>query len=224
MQVNIRIGAGAVIAAAALAWFFYGPSLRSYFLPSTQTAVGTGVHSQRAPEIIPTNGGILVIARIKGYETFTRQDSKVLDLVYDDLKIPLGTTESEIRTAAMYQYQITLEKKWPIKCSARRCVVRTGPVQLATPVAIYSEETTRRTENGWARFNKAENLQALERELGGLLAKRGHDARNMNVGLQDGRKTVREFVTTWLQKETGRAPEVVVLFPGETETPKPGDT
>lgn len=216
MQVNIRIGAGAVLAAAAVGWFLFGP--RIHLLTGTQTSsVSTAASSQRQPEIIPTDGGILVIARIKGYETFTRADDRTLSLFFDQLQIPLGTTASEIRTAALYQYQITLEKKWPIGCTATRCVVRTGPVELAQPVGIYTRETTRRTENGWARFDKAQNLAQLERELGTLLAKRGMDARNRDVGLRDGRKTVRQFVATWLQKETGRTPEIVVLFPGERE-------
>jgi hypothetical protein len=216
MQVNIRIGAGAVLAMAVVGWFLFGP--RIHLLTGGVTSeVSTSAGFDRPPEIIPTDGGLLVIARIKGYETFTRADDRTLSFFFDQLQIPLGTTASEIRTAALYQYQITLEKKWPIRCTATRCIVRTGPVELAKPVAIYSAETTRRTENGWARFDKAENLASLERELGTLLARRGMDARNRDVGLRDGRKTVRQFVATWLQKETGRTPEIVVLFPGERD-------
>jgi hypothetical protein len=216
MQVNIRIGAGAVLAAAAVGWFLLGPRFQLLTGSSVQSVSSS---SDRSPEIIPTDGGLLVIARIKGYETFSRADDRTLSLFFDQLRIPLGTTASEIRTAALYQYQVRLEKKWPIRCTPARCVVRTGPVELARPVAIYSAETTRRTENGWARFDKAENLASLERELGALLAQRGMAARNRDVGLRDGRKTVRQFVATWLQKETGRAPEIVVLFPGEREAP-----
>lgn len=216
MQVNIRIGAGAVLAAAVVAWFLFGP--RIHLLTGGATSdITTAANSDRPPEIIPTDGGILVIARIKGYETFTRADDRTLSLFFDQLQIPLGTTASEIRTAALYQYQIALEKKWPIRCTATRCIVRTGPVELARPVAIYTAETTRRTENGWARFDKAENLAQLEHELGALLVRRGMGARNRDVGLRDGRKTVRQFVATWLRKETGRTPEIVVLFPGERE-------
>jgi hypothetical protein len=216
LQVNVRIGAGAVVAAAALGWLLLGPRMH-LVTGGTVSEVSTTAASDRPPEIIPTDGGLLVIARIKGYETFTRADDRTLSLFFDQLQIPLGTTASEIRTAALYQYQVRLEKKWPIRCTATRCVVRTGPVELAQPVAIYSAETTRRTENGWARFDKAENLAQLERDLGSLLAQRGMSARNRDVGLRDGRKTVRQFVATWLQKETGRTPEIVVLFPGERE-------
>jgi hypothetical protein len=213
VQINLRVVAGAVLAAAAL-WLVW-PTVKERFAPSP--LVSTEAASDRLPEIIPTHGGLLVIARIKGYETFTRTDAEPVRLMFNLIQIPLGVTVSQVRTAALYQYQIQLEEKWPIRCSATRCVVRTGPVELAAPVAIYSEETVRKTESGWGRFDKAQNLQALEKELSARLRERGLQPRNRDVGLRDGRNTVREFVQTWLRKETGVAREVVVLFPGEEE-------
>lgn len=218
VQINIRVGTGAVLAAAAL-WLAW-PALKERVAPAPR--VTTEASSDRLPEIIPTHGGLLVIARIKGYETFTRSDAEPLRLLFNLIQIPLGTTVSEIRTAALYQYQVKLEEKWPIRCTALRCVVRTGPVELATPVSVYFEETTRKTESGWGRFDKAQNLQALEKELSARLEERGRQPRNRDVGLRDGRNTVREFVETWLRKETGLAPEIVVLFPGEDEPPPTG--
>ena len=217
VQINIRVGAGAVIVAAAL-WLAW-PAVKERVAPTA--LVTTEATSDRLPEIIPTHGGLLVIARIKGYETFTRTDAEPVRLMFNLIQIPLGITVSEIRTAALYQYQIQLEEKWPIRCAAMRCVVRTAPVELATPVAIYSGETVRKTESGWGRFDKAQNLQALEKELSARLEERGMQPRNRDLGLRDGRETVREFVGTWLRKETGLAPEIVVLFPGEEE-PAPG--
>jgi hypothetical protein len=215
VQIHIRVGAGAVLAAAAL-WLAW-PALKEQVAPAGH--VTTEATSDRLPEIIPTHGGLLVIARIKGYETFTRSDAEPVKLLFNLIQIPLGTTVSEIRTAALYQYQIKLEEKWPIRCTATRCVVRTGPVELATPVSVYFEETTRKTQSGWGRFDKAQNLQALEKELSARLEERGLQPRNRDVGLRDGRNTVREFVETWLRKETGQVREIVVLFPGEDEPP-----
>lgn len=216
VQIHIRVGAGAVLAAAAL-WLAW-PVLKEQVAPHER--ITTEASSDRLPEVIPTHGGLLVIARIKGYETFTRRDAEPVKLLFNLVRIPLGTTVSEIRTAALYQYQIQLEEKWPIRCTAARCVVRTGPVELATPVSVYFDETTRRTESGWGRFDKAENLQALEKELSARLEERGMQPRNRDVGLRDGRNTVREFVQTWLRKETGQVREIVVLFPGEDEPPQ----
>ena len=60
------------------------------------------------------------------------------------------------------------------------------------------------TRTGWARFNKEENLEALQRSMTPTLA---------------ARKTIAEFITIWLLKETewkrDPAHKVVVLFPDE---------
>ena len=66
------------------------------------------------------------------------------------------------------------------------------------------------TRTGWARFNKEENLEALQRSMTPTLA---------------ARKTIAEFITIWLLKETewkrDPAHQVVVLFPDEARPPLP---
>ena len=66
------------------------------------------------------------------------------------------------------------------------------------------------TRTGWARFNKDENLEALQRSMTPTLA---------------ARKTIAEFITIWLLKETewkrDPAHKVVVLFPDEARPPLP---
>ena len=66
------------------------------------------------------------------------------------------------------------------------------------------------TRTGWARFNKEENLEALQRSMTPTLA---------------ARKTIAEFITIWLLKETewkrDPARKVVVLFPDEARPPLP---
>ena len=66
------------------------------------------------------------------------------------------------------------------------------------------------TRTGWARFNKEENLEALQRSMTPTLA---------------ARTTIAEFITIWLLKETewkrDPAHKVVVLFPDEARPPLP---
>ena len=66
------------------------------------------------------------------------------------------------------------------------------------------------TRTGWARFNTEENLEALQRSMTPTLA---------------ARKTIAEFITIWLLKETewkrDPAHKVVVLFPDEARPPLP---
>ena len=214
MQINIRIGAGAVVVAvlAIAAWRCLPGLGLTTGTPSTSATV------MSEPLVMRTPGGLLEIARVKAYERFKREDPKKVEVI----DLDLGTTVSEIEVAALFRYQIEMARQWPIACTPVRCVVRTGPVKLATPVATYSEETRKRTQSGWARFNKDDNLARLEQGLGAQLAARGEDPRNRQLALEAGRKTVGEFVRAWLQRETGRAREVIVLYPGELERAGPG--
>jgi hypothetical protein len=83
----------------------------------------------------------------------------------------------------------------------------------------------RDTGTCWARFNKDQNLAQLERSITPELKARSQNPAVRKLALEAGRKTVAEFVTTWLLKEQGwkRDPEhrVVVLFPGE-DMPRKG--
>ncbi|MBK0393439.1 hypothetical protein [Ramlibacter algicola] len=217
MQFNVHIGAGAVLASALAAvgvWHAYS----SGWLTPAKPRAGLAIN-ERPPEFIPTNGGVLTIAWVKAYETFEKRSPSELEL-----KVPLGTvkvplpfgeTVSEVRTAAKYQYQVRLQKRWPIQCGDTQCVVRTGPVELAEPVAIYHGETERKTRSGWARFDKAANLEQLNRSLGLALVVRGNEPRNRDVGMREGRVEIEKFVREWMAKEAHGARRIVVLYPGE---------
>jgi hypothetical protein len=220
LQFNVRIGTGAVLTSALLAlgvWSAYETARWPF-----SRSVGASVTGDRlqAPEFIPTNGGLLTIAWIKGYENFVKRSPSEAQLELPaggvvTFALPFGETVSEIRTAARFQYQIRLEKRWPIACSEAQCVVRTGAVELAEPVAIYHEQTERKTTSGWARFDKAENLEALNRSLGRALVLRGNAPRNRDLGLREGRAEIEKFVREWMIKGAHGAPRIVVLYPGE---------
>ena len=134
--------------------------------------------------------------------------------------IDTGTTVSEIDVAALFRYHIDMAKEWPVQCVRGTCVVRAGVVQPTLPPAIYSDEMRKRTQSGWARFNKNENLAALEKSMTSELEKRAMTERNMRAATEAGRRTVAEFVKTWMLKSALKpgepVPKVVVLFPGET--------
>lgn len=164
--------------------------------------------------VLRTPGGLLEVARIKAYERFTRSDAKTWG------PINLGTTVSEIEVAALYRYQIEMARQWPMRCDAQACVVRAGEPVPALPAGIYTDEVRKRTESGWARFNKDENLAQLERSVAAELGGRANSQRNLQAARAAGRQTVREFVRTWMLKDPALQPaarkRIVVLFPGET--------
>jgi hypothetical protein len=215
---GVRVSAGSVLAIGALlivGWAAY--KLNDLVSPkSTQT---TEVIT-RERVVMTTEGGELGVARIKAYEDFRKLDTK------EWLYVDLGTTVSEVRLAALYRYVIPLAKQWPIECNKEVCVVHSPALQASPPAAIYSEETRKYTKSGWARFNKGENLQLLEKSLTSELDKRATTPRNIAAAQDAARPAVAQFVHTWvLKNRPGPQPSrIVVLFPGESqETPGSAD-
>jgi hypothetical protein len=167
--------------------------------------------------VMRTPGGTLEVARIKAYETVKRTSpgTSFLGGQFDT-----GTTVSEIDVAVLFRYHIPMAKEWPMRCDRSICVVRAEAIQPTLPPAIFTDELRKRTSSGWARFDKDDNLAALEQSLTRELSSRATSARNMDAAVDAGRRTVREFAETWLVKSRTPAaqpmPRIVVLFPGET--------
>lgn len=195
----------ALVAAAAL-WSTYDRLFRRSVTESGATASGV-------PVVMRTPGGLLEIATVTVHERFKRTDTR------EFWGIPLGTTVSIIQVPTVYRYHIELAREWPIAIAGKTAVVRTGEVKPSLPPAIDTARMEKYTQSGWARFNKDENLDLLERSITPELRARASDPAIRHLALEAGRQTVREFVTTWLLREQGwkNDPDhrVVVLFPGE---------
>jgi hypothetical protein len=213
MQSDTRLAAVLLAGMLALAgWFAYD----GWFGRSLSQA---GSAASGVPVVMRTPGGLLEIATVTVHERFRREDTRHF------WGIPLGTTVSIIQVPVIYRYHIPLAKEWPIRISGKTAVVRTAEMMPSLPPAIDTARMEKYTQNGWARFNKDENLQLLERSITPELSSRANDPAIRQLAIEAGRQTVREFVTTWLLKEQGwkrdPAHRVRVLFPGEQE-PRPG--
>ena len=160
----ISLAALVVVGVALVLAFRCRPASRT---PATPTpTISTAAHSERVV-VMPTAGGRLEVATVHVRETLTRSDSRMLFELLD-----LGTTISEVRVDATYRFHIGMQRAWPLRIVGKTCVVRAGTVEPTLPVAFDSRTIERRTASGWARFNRRENLDALERSLTRLLAER----------------------------------------------------
>jgi hypothetical protein len=181
-------------------------------------AVAVSGSGSGVPVVMRSPGGLLEIATVTVHERFKRTDTK------EFWGLPLGTTVSIIQVPVTYRFHIQMEREWPILLQGKTAIVRTGEVQPSLPVAIDTGRMEKYSQNGWARFNKDENLATLEQSITRDLELRARDPATRQLALDAGRKTVREFVTTWLLKEQGWKQDaehrVVVLFPGETLPPR----
>lgn len=160
---------------------------------SREKAKGPSGASAAVPIVMHTSGGRLEVATITVKETFKLADSSEL------FGINLGTTVSHVHVDVVYRYHIEMAKEWPIKLAEKAALVEAGEIKPNLPVAFDTRAMEKYTANGWARFNKQENLEKLERSLSPQLEARAHEYKNLAT--HAARKTISDFVTTWLLKE-----------------------
>lgn len=207
MKIHIRMGGFSLLVLALVAWGAW------QLHPKPASRIATAVMAPEVPVVIRTEGGLLEVATIKVNERFTRSDMKEFH------GISLGTTVSHIQAPVHYRYHIQLAKEWRVLIRDKTCIVRAPPIAPSLPVAFDTSAMQMHTENGWARFNKQENLAALTRSITPELEKRAASSSYLQLATEPARQTVREFVTQWLVKEQKWKPDsgftVKVYFPGE---------
>lgn len=198
----------ALLAAFALvvwaAWHFW-------LGPRDQVETRMGPHGIFV--LMRTEGGVLGVATLKRTELITRSETLLV------AGISLGTTVSTIEVPVVYKYEIALAREWPVLISGKTCVVQTPPIALASPVAFDTAGIRMSTRNGWARLNKAENLESLQRSLSAALESHARETANWREATEFGRKTVAEFVAKWFPDprcRPGSGYAVKVVFPHES--------
>ena len=124
-----------------------------------------------------------------------------------------------------YRFHIEMAREWPIEVRGLTAIARAPAIKPSLPVAFDTTLMEKYTRAGWARFNKEENLEALQRSMTPTLAARASGDAYRGLAEEAARKTIAEFITIWLLKETDwkrdPAHKVVVLFPGEARPPLP---
>lgn len=166
------------------------------------------------PVITSTHGNVLELASSTSMETFQRQDSlnSYWNLVY------VGTTTVEIRVPVTFRYHILLSDPWRLAAKGNVCFVYAPQFRPTLPPAINTGLMEKQGENGWARFDKDQQLDELERDMTGLLIRRAESPAHLNLVREQCRMSVAEFVKNWLiQKSqwTNTFDAIVVVFPDE---------
>ena len=170
------------------------------------TAAGVG-----APVVMHTSGGRLEVATVTATEAFSL-DAPTKKL----LGIDLGKTVSSVKARVVYRFHIEMAREWPIRIDGARAIVEAGEIKPTLPVAFDTATMETQTNSGWARFDKHQNLEQLERRLSPGLAERAEGYKGL--ALESARRSVGDFVRTWLMKEHARPGvtyQVEVVFPGE---------
>ncbi|HOX55752.1 MAG TPA: hypothetical protein P5205_09015 [Candidatus Paceibacterota bacterium] len=175
----------------------------------------THTFRESLPRITSTKGDILELAVFRCDETFKRTDEKWAGWGW----VYLGTTVAEIRVPVSFRYHLRLSDPWRLAARDQVCLVLAPPIRPSLPPAIHTAEMERRAESGWARFDKNEQLETLERSMTPLLEQRAGDSAHLQLVREACRHSVAEFVQKWLMREgqwqKDKFTSIVVLFPDE---------
>lgn len=180
--------------------------------PKDKPAGRVTAASADVPVVMHTSGGRLEVATVTATEVF-RLDAPPRTL----LGIDLGSTVSQVRVKVVYRYHIEMAREWPIRLRGAAAVVEAGEVKPTLPVAFDTTTLEKETRSGWGRFDKHQNLDELERRMTPELDRRAQGYKAL--ALEAARRSVGDFVRTWLVKErlrpAGTTTSVQVVFAGE---------
>ncbi len=177
----------------------------------------TEFHEWHELQAEATDGNILEVATARSAEHFSRTSN----LAMFGRVLPGTTTVSEITVPATYRFHIDLDGTWNLFAEGKRLLVIAPPVRPSLPVAFDTGGMRKKTQSGWARWDGAENLAALEKEITGKLAERAGQPATLDKIRDESRVAVARFVRKWLlDREVwteGRFEEIVVVFSDEDD-------
>jgi len=180
-----------------------------------QTGTITRTFVTSIPKIHGTGLGNLELATVEVEELLSEADER--RILWD--QVSLGETLAEIRVPVTYRYHLRLVDAWEIEISDQTCIVHAPAIRASQPPAIHTERMSKRSENGWLRFNADQQLEQLERSLTPTLEEYAVDERHLDLVREQCRRTVAEFVRSWLLMEDhwrdDRFRSIVVFFEDE---------
>ena len=177
----------------------------------------THTFAEFLPEANDAGEGRLEVATLENTKIFKRTNKRTI--LWD--KISLGTTVTEIRVPATFRYHLKLADRWKLEVRDQQCFVIAPMMLPTTPVAIHTDKIEKRSERGWARFNKDDQMDALMKTITPRLTSQASSDSHVNLVREHARKTVAEFVRQWLMKEDhwreDRFRTITVIFADEAE-------
>jgi hypothetical protein len=148
------------------------------------------------PTIFRTPGGNLELAAFQATETFTTSNTAVLP--YFDWEIPGTTTIVEIKVPVTYRYHVQMRDPWAIEVEDNTCLIFAPLLRPTLPPAIHTDGMEILTIEGPLAWDGEEQKEALLKSLTPKLEISAADSSRLNLVREEARKTVAEFVRTWL--------------------------
>lgn len=192
-----------------------GPAIAEKFRSGNITTT----FRESLPRLRDSRGDILEVAVFESDEVFQVTDER--RIAWD--LIDLGTTVAEIRVPATFRYHVRLSEDWRLETRGQVCLVSAPPLRPSLPPAIHTDRMEKRAESGWARFDRLEVLENLEKDLTPMLVRRASQPEHLELARETARRSVADFVKNWLLREehwrNDRFSAIVVTFPEDPQPP-----
>lgn len=163
-----------------------------------------------------THGDVLEVASpLKTMELFSKSDARFAAWG----KVYLGTSTSEIKVPASYRFHVKLSELKGAQIKDKVLVVKVPAIYPSLPVAFDTAGVEKRSEDGWFRFDGAQLLAELEKNLTPELERRAKQ--HVPVIKETARKDIEQFVQKWIveshPEHREKISSVRVVFEGENE-------
>jgi hypothetical protein len=203
-----------ILLALAVAALYY--AFPSIFNPLNRAAIEKEFVAS-VPTIFRTQGGNLELAGFTATETFMRSDTAKLP--YFNWNIPGATTTVIIRVPVIYRYYVPARGDWDIKVIDSTCLIYAPELRPTLPPAIQTDSMKISTIEGPLAFHGEEQQAKLLQSLAPQLEKNARDSTRVKFIREEARKTVAEFVQTWLLQRGDwgerKIENIKVFFRGE---------
>jgi PAS domain S-box-containing protein len=162
-------------------------------------AVATGTLRTGA-RVLRTPGGFLEAAAMEKVEEFGWSSRYTCPLV--DCPNLLKPTISRVRVRAHFVYRVPLAPEWTLSLAGDHYALLVPQPQLQLPVAFHTDDMQiLTTETSWLSPPVAPNREALIRQLGPELARRGAEAAYVQAQRPAAEKTIQEFARKWMLQQ-----------------------
>lgn len=148
--------------------------------------------------VLRTPGGLLEVSRMEVTEML---DARIEHTV---LGVLIGETQPRIRVPAVYRYHVELQPEWKVLRKDGVFTVVAPAVRPTLPVAVDFAGIEKDVAGTWllVPITGDGDLQDLERTITAKLAERASSRDYLARQREAARRTVREFVRTWLVEQT----------------------
>lgn len=131
------------------------------------------------------------------------RSSSTAILPYFQWKIPGTTATVEVRVPVTYRYHVQVNDKWDIKVADNACIIYAPELRPTLPPAIHTQDLELFTYEGPLAWDGEEQKEKLLKSLTPQLEANAADPRNVRMVRDEARRTVAEFVHTWLLQQGG---------------------